>query len=160
MQDSILFNMSTKDNLRFVKPKCSDEEVEIACEKAGIKDFIDTLPFKYDTIIGEKGVKLSGGQRQRLAIARVLLSQPNIIIFDEATSALDKDSEDVIHNSIVQLGSDKSIIVVAHRLSSLLICDRVIVLKEGEIAAIGTHNQLLKSCKVYIELFSQQYMSA
>lgn len=160
MQDSILFNMSIRDNLKLINPDCTDEELDVACEKAGIKDFIDTLPKRYDTLIGEKGVKLSGGQRQRLTIARVFLRNPNIVIFDEATSALDGTSENIIHNSIRQLGGDKSAIIVAHRLSSVLVCDKVAVLKDGKIVAFGTHHQLLQHSHDYNELFREQYLTA
>ena len=160
MQDSILFNMSIKDNLKFIKPDCTDEDIAIACEKSGILDFIQALPQKYHTIIGEKGVKLSGGQRQRLAIARIFLCEPNIVVFDEATSALDKYSEGIIHNSITQLKNDTSIIIVAHRLSSVLLCDKIVVLKDGKITGIGTPAQLLENNSSYNELFGEQYLSA
>lgn len=157
MQDSILFNMSIKDNLKLARSRATDEEIVEACRKAHIDEFIDTLPDQYDTIIGERGVKLSGGQRQRLAIARVFLSRANIWILDEATSSLDHESERMIHDVIRNATGDKTIILIAHRLSSLLLADRVIVLKDGRIAASGHHTELLDRNEAYDELFKEQY---
>ncbi|MEI6287699.1 MAG: ABC transporter ATP-binding protein, partial [Bacillota bacterium] len=133
MQDSLLFNLSIAENLRLVKPDALQSELTVACKKAFIYEFIDELPDKFATIIGERGVKLSGGQRQRLAIARLFLGDARLIIFDEATSALDYDSEKAIHESVRNLAEGKTIITVAHRLSSVIEADRVVVIDNGRV---------------------------
>lgn len=129
MQDGILFNLSIKENLLLANPKATDDEIVDACKKAAIYDFIENLPEKYETIIGERGVKLSGGQKQRIAIARVFLSMPNIIVFDEATSSLDKDTENIIYESINLLPKDRTILIITHNISTLRYADRVIEIK-------------------------------
>jgi ABC-type multidrug transport system fused ATPase/permease subunit len=160
MQDSILFNLSISDNLRLARYNARLEHIEEACRYARLDEFIESLPDKYDTLIGEKGVKLSGGQKQRMAIARVFLSNPGIIIFDEATSSLDYESEKFIHQAIRKLGENKTIILIAHRLSSVMLADRVIVLKDGRVAGVGHHSELLNQNEAYDELFKEQYMEA
>ena len=126
MQENLLLNLSIRDNLLLAHESADDRMLDEACKKACIYDFIQTLPDKYDTPIGEKGVKLSGGQRQRLVLARLFLRDPDVLIFDEATSALDPYSERIIHDAIEALGRDRTILVVAHRESSIALCDRVI----------------------------------
>jgi ABC-type bacteriocin/lantibiotic exporter with double-glycine peptidase domain len=128
MQDNILFDDSIKENLYYAKPNASDDELEDACRKAYIWDFVKTLPEGLDTVIGERGIKLSGGQKQRLVLARLFLRDVDTFIFDEATSTLDQYSESIIQEAISKIGQDKTIIVVAHRKSSLALCDRVIVI--------------------------------
>ena len=160
MQDSILFNMTIRENLRLARYNATDEEFDEACRRANIMQFIDNLPERYNTLIGEKGVKLSGGQKQRLAIARVFLSDPGIIIFDEATSSLDNESERMIHDIIKNISADKTIIIIAHRLSSLLLADKVIVMNDGRVAAIGHHDELLNKNAAYDDLFKEQYFEA
>ncbi len=157
MQDSILFNLTIKENLLLANPRATDAEIQNACEEACIDSFINQLPEKYNTLIGEKGLKLSGGQRQRLAIARVLLNKPNIIIFDEATSALDHESEKLIHKSIENISSNKTILIIAHRLSSVLTADKIIVMDNGKICGFGVHNELIKDNIYYKSLFNPQY---
>lgn len=157
MQDSLLFNMTIKENLQLAKYNATDDEIREACKHANIESFINELPERYDTLLGEKGVKLSGGQRQRMAIARIFLSNPQIIIFDEATSSLDNESERMIHDALEKLAQDKTVIIIAHRLSSILIADRVIVLKDGKVAGIGHHSELLGNNAAYDELFKEQY---
>lgn len=128
MQENALFNTSIRDNLCYGKDNATDEELESACRKAFIYDFIMGLPEGFETVIGERGIKLSGGQKQRIVLARLFLCDVDIFIFDEATSALDQYSESIIHDAIETIGQDKTIIVVAHRESSLALCDRVIAL--------------------------------
>lgn len=128
MQENLLFNLSIRDNLRFVNPRANQEILDAACRKACILDFIQSLPAGYDTIIGERGVKLSGGQKQRIVLARLFLREVDLLIFDEATSALDQHSESVIHDSIQAIGRSTTILVVAHRESSMRLCDRRITL--------------------------------
>jgi len=157
MQDSILFNMSIKDNLLLAKPDATEDEIKAACKMAFIDEFIETLPEKYMTRIGEKGFKLSGGQKQRLAIARVLLTSPKVIVFDEATSSLDHESEKMIHKAIENISKDRTTIIIAHRLSSILSADRVIVIDKGEIVGDANHKELLGNNAVYDTLFKKQY---
>lgn len=126
MQDNILFHASIRENLRYGKPDATDEEMLEACKMACIYDFINELPHGLDTIIGEKGLKLSGGQRQRLVLARMFLQDVEVYIFDEATSALDADNEELIQETLGRLAEDKTLIVVAHRESSLRLCDRIV----------------------------------
>lgn len=128
MQENMLFNASVRENLRYGKDNASDGELETACRKAYIYDFIKSLPDGFDTVIGERGIKLSGGQKQRIVLARLFLRDVSVLIFDEATSALDQYSESIVHDAIKEAGDEKTIIVVAHRQSSLALCDRAISL--------------------------------
>jgi ABC-type bacteriocin/lantibiotic exporter with double-glycine peptidase domain len=157
MQDSILFNISIKDNLLLAKPDATDEEINEACDKAFISEFINGLPDGYMTLVGEKGVKLSGGQKQRLAIARVILTNPDIIIFDESTSALDHESEKNINKAIENIALEKTVIIIAHRLSTILSVNRVIVMRNGCIVGEGSHSELLGNNVEYDTLFGKQY---
>ncbi|HEY5588719.1 MAG TPA: ABC transporter ATP-binding protein [Candidatus Paceibacterota bacterium] len=136
MQDNMLFNTSIRENLLYGKLDATDCELKNVCKKAYIYDFINSLPDKYDTIIGEKGIKLSGGQRQRIVLARLFLRDVDVFIFDEATSALDQYSESIIHDAIKDIGKDKTIIVVSHRQSSVDLCDRKIVM--GDVSYCNT----------------------
>lgn len=128
MQENMLFNTSIKENLLYGKSIATDNDLIIACEKTYILDFIESLPNKFDTVIGERGIKLSGGQQQRLVLARLFLRDVDIFIFDEATNALDQYSENIVHDAIRNIGKDKTIIIVAHRDSSINLCDRKITL--------------------------------
>lgn len=157
MQDSQFFNMSIRENLLLAKPAASDEDLAEVCKMAAIHGFIDTLPDKYDTVIGENGVKLSGGQRQRLAIARTLLTNPRVVIFDEATSSLDHISEKKIHEAILAISKDRTVIIIAHRLTSVLLADRVMVIDEGRITGFDHHSRLLGRNRMYDLLFKEQY---
>lgn len=157
MQDPMLFNLTIKENLMFAKKRATQDEINEACKQANIFDFIQNLPDQYNTIIGERGVKLSGGQKQRLAIARAILFDPDIIIFDEATSSLDHESEKAILLSIKNLSQKKTIITIAHRLSSVLEANRVIVMDTGSIVAIDTHEKLIDKNEIYDLLFKNQY---
>ncbi len=151
-QNPYIFNMSIKENLRLVKEKVTDEEIINACRIACLDDYIETLPDKYDTVIGEGGVNLSGGQRQRLAIARALVQNTKIILFDEATSALDNETQGKIQKAIDNLTGDYTIIIIAHRLSTIVNCNKIFILENGKISDSGTHQELLKSNKYYKQL--------
>ena len=152
-QTPFLFNLSIMDNFRLVKENIKLEEVREVCKKSYIDDYIMSLPNKYDTIIGEGGVNLSGGQKQRLAIARTLLINTKIILFDEATSALDNESQEYIKKTIDNLVKDHTIIIVAHRLSTIVDADIINVIDKGKLVASGTHKKLLKESEVYNNLY-------
>lgn len=153
-QTPFLFNMSIIDNLKLVKQDASLEEIKEVCKKAYIDEYIESLPNGYETIIGEGGINLSGGQKQRLAIARTLLINTKIILFDEATSALDNKSQEYIKRTIDSLVKDHTIIIVAHRLSTIKDADIINVIDKGKLVASGTHDHLLKNSNVYKELYS------
>lgn len=155
-QNPYIFNMSIKDNLLLTVPNANDEEIKTACKISALDKFIDSLSDGYDTIIGEGGVNLSGGQRQRLAIARALLEKTKIILFDEATSALDNETQNEIQESIKNMKGDYTIVIVAHRLSTIMDADKIYVLDEGHIVEEGTHNELIKSSKVYKNLYNKE----
>ena len=151
-QNPYIFNMSIKDNLKLVKSDITDEEIVEACKTACLDDYIESLPKKYDTIVGEGGINLSGGQRQRLAIARALVQNTKIILFDEATSALDNVTQLKIQTAIDNLKGNYTLIIIAHRLSTIINCDKIFILEDGKISAIGTHKELLKENKYYKSL--------
>ncbi len=152
-QAPFLFNMSILENFRLVKPKATLKEIREVCKKAYIDDYIMSLPDKYDTIIGEGGINLSGGQKQRVAIARTLLLNTKIILFDEATSALDNESQEYIKKTIDDLVKNHTIVIVAHRLSTIVDADVINVIDKGTLKASGTHEELLKSSEVYKKLY-------
>lgn len=158
-QSPYIFNLSIKDNLRLVKSNVTDEEIYEACNLACLTEFIESLPDKYDTIVGEGGVTLSGGQRQRLAIARALIQKTKIILFDEATSALDNETQNNIQSAINNLKSDYTIVIIAHRLSTIINCDEIFFMKAGKIENSGTHEELLKKCKSYKQLYEYEIKS-
>ena len=155
-QNPYIFNMSIKDNLRLVKADITNKEIKEACKMACLDDFIEKLPDKYDTIIGEGGVNLSGGQKQRLAIARAFVQKTEIILFDEATSALDNETQTKIQQAIDNLQKDYTILIIAHRLSTIKNANRILVLDDGHIVAEGTHKQLMRNCKEYINLYNTE----
>lgn len=155
-QAPFLFNMSIVDNLRLVKEDASLDEIKDVCRRAYIDEYIEGLPNGYDTIIGEGGINLSGGQKQRLAIARTLLINTKIILFDEATSALDNKSQEYIKRTIDDLVKDHTIIIVAHRLSTISDADVINVIDKGQLVASGSHDSLLKESSVYRELYSTE----
>lgn len=152
-QQPYIFNMTIKENLLIVKKDASDKELENVCKICELHDFIETLPDKYDTLIGESGINLSGGERQRLAIARALLKRTNIILFDEATSALDNETQANIQKAINNISDDYTMIIVAHRLSTIKDCQKIIVLDDGKVVGIGNHKQLYKSNEIYKSLY-------
>jgi ATP-binding cassette subfamily B protein len=155
-QDPYLFNQSIIDNLRMVKEDATLEEIKDVCKKAYINDYIMSLPKKYNTIIGEGGINLSGGQKQRLAIARTLLLNTKIILFDEATSALDNESQNYIKKTIDNLVKDHTVIIVAHRLSTIVDAEIIYVIDKGKLADSGTHRHLLNKCSVYKKLYQNE----
>ena len=155
-QNPYIFNMSIKDNIRLVKENITDEEIKNACKLACLDDFIETLPEKYDTVVGEGGVTLSGGQRQRLAIARAFIKETEIILFDEATSALDNETQEKIQKAINNLKQNYTILIIAHRLSTIINSDRILVLDDGKVIGEGNHKQLLKNNKIYKKLYESE----
>lgn len=154
MQDSYLFDMSIRDNLRLARENAADDELLLACRRADIADFVLSLPAGLDTLIGEGGVKLSGGQKQRLVIAQALLKEPAILIFDEATNSLDQESENIIHQSINALACDTTVLVVSHKPATILRARRVAVMREGQIVAVGTHEELFRGEPYYRQLMT------
>ena len=159
-QETYLFNGTIKDNLLYANNQATDEMLEEACKKANIHDFIIRQPEGYNTVVGNRGLKLSGGEKQRLSIARVLLKDPTIIIFDEATSSLDSISEALIQSAIDPLIESKTSIIIAHRLSTVLAADEILVLRDGEIVERGRHEELLKLDGTYTELYETQFKRA
>lgn len=155
-QNPFLFNMSIFENFKIVKPDIILKEVKEVCKRAYIDEYIESLPKKYNTIIGEGGINLSGGQKQRLAIARTLLLNTKIILFDEATSALDNESQKYIKMTIDDLTKDHTIIIIAHRLSTIIDADEILVIENGKLESKGTHKELLKKSKVYKGLYENE----
>ena len=159
-QDTYLFNGTVKDNLLYANEDAAQEQIEDACKRAYIHDYIMTLPDKYDTMVGNRGLKLSGGEKQRLSLARVILKDPKILILDEATSSLDSISENLIQQAIEPLLKGRTSIVIAHRLSTIMAADEIVVLKRGEIVEKGRHHDLLMLGGVYKELYETQFRRA
>ncbi|NBS41646.1 ATP-binding cassette domain-containing protein [bacterium] len=155
-QDPVLFHRTLMDNIRYGRPDASNEEVMQAARQAHCHEFIEALPEGYGTYVGERGVKLSGGERQRVAIARAILKNAPILVLDEATSSLDSESESLIQSALHSLMRDKTVIVVAHRLSTIMAMDRILVIENGAIASQGTHAQLLKQKGTYQKLWDIQ----
>lgn len=155
-QAPFLFNLTILENFKLVKPNVTLKEVRKYCKEAYIDDYIMSLPNKYNTVIGEGGINLSGGQKQRLAIARTLLLNTKIILFDEATSALDNESQEYIKKTINNLVKDHTIIIVAHRLSTIVDADIINIIDKGKLESSGTHEELLKTSKVYKNLYANE----
>jgi len=155
-QDIYLFAGTVAENIRYGKLDASDEEIVEAAKKASAHDFIVALPNGYDTDIGQRGVKLSGGQKQRLSIARVFLKNPPVIIFDEATSALDNESEKAIKEALEKLTDNRTMLVIAHRLSTVRNAQRIVVLSNGGINEQGTHDELIALDGIYANLYNMQ----
>ena len=155
-QDTSLFHRSLLENIRYGRPGATDEEVRLAARRAHAHEFIIELEHGYDTLVGERGIKLSGGQRQRIAIARAILRNAPILLLDEATSALDSHSEQVIQHAMREAMRGKTVIAIAHRLSTVMDMDRLIVLDRGRIVADGSHAELLRQGGLYAELWRKQ----
>jgi ABC-type multidrug transport system fused ATPase/permease subunit len=156
-QHPFLFSGSIAENVRFGRPESSREEIIEACQMAHASEFIERLKDGYETLVGERGVRLSGGQRQRIALARVFLKRPDILILDEAVSEIDSESETHIHEAVLPLLGNCTMIIVAHRLSSLMLADHVFVLDEGTIVEQGSHHDLMRSNGAYARLFREQF---
>jgi len=155
-QDPVMFNETIKYNVSYGNPDASMDDIISATKNASLHKFIETLPKKYDTVVGERGIKLSGGQRQRLAIARVILEDPEIIIFDEATSQLDSENEKAIQEAFKNLTEYKTTIVIAHRLSTVMHADKIVVFDDGKIVETGTHSELMDTDGIYAMLWKLQ----
>lgn len=155
-QNPYIFNMSIRDNLKIVDANISDKKMKEVCEIAALSDFIESLPDKYDTLVGEGGLTLSGGQRQRLAIARALLKKTDIILLDEATSALDNETQNEIKKAINNMRGDYTIIIVAHRLSTVIDSDRIILIDKGKVVGEGKHKYLMKNNSLYQSLYEKE----
>ena len=155
-QNAYIFNMSIMDNLKVIKKNATIKEIKEACHLACLDDFIEKLPNKYDTIVGEGGVTLSGGQKQRLAIARALLLKTEILLFDEATSALDNETQTKIQQAISNLKGEYTILIIAHRLSTVIDADKIFVINNGVVEASGSHKTLLKTSITYKKLYVKE----
>ena len=156
-QDTYLFNGTISENLRYAKSNATAAELVAACRIANIHDFITSQPAGYDTLVGNRGMKLSGGEKQRISIARIILKYPRIIVLDEATSSLDSISESMIQDALEKLMKGKTSIVIAHRLSTVLAANQILVLKNGTLVEQGEHDQLLQLNGVYRELYETQF---
>ncbi len=157
LQDSFLFDGSIRANLAFARPEATEEQIMEACRIAHVDEFADRFADKYDTIIGERGVKLSGGQKQRVSIARAVLADPRILILDEATSSLDSESESYIQNGLKYLMQGRTTFVIAHRLSTIRQADQILVVEVGKIVERGTHSELLQLHGRYYDLYTRQH---
>lgn len=155
-QEPLLFHRTIRENIAYGQPDATDAEIEEAARKAHASEFIDKLPHKYGTLVGERGVKLSGGQRQRIAIARAILKNAPILVLDEATSALDSESERLIQKALTELMKDRTAIVIAHRLSTVQKMDRIVVLDNGNILEQGSHAELVEGKGTYAQLWAHQ----
>ena len=158
-QETILFNDTIGSNIKYGLQSVTDDQLQKAAKNANAYDFISEQPNGFETVIGEKGVRLSGGQRQRIAIARAILKNPSILILDEATSSLDTESEYKVQKAVDNLMADRTVLVIAHRLSTVESADKIVVMEDGEIADFGSHQDLLKKDGVYTRLYKKQFKS-
>jgi ABC-type multidrug transport system fused ATPase/permease subunit len=156
LQDNFLFRGSVRDNILAGRPGLSFEDAVQAARLAGAEEFIERLPNGYDTFIQEGSPNLSGGQKQRLAIARAVVSDPRVLILDEATSALDPESEALVNANLTRIAQGRTMVIVSHRLSSLIDCDQIMVLDRGRTIDIGPHEELVERCAIYRHLWLQQ----
>ena len=156
-QETYLFNDTIRANLLYGKLDATQEEIEVAARAANIQEFIVGLPLKYETIVGERGYRLSGGEKQRMALARVILKNPRILVLDEATSSLDSQSEALIQEALGRVMVGRTNIVIAHRLSTILAADLILVLDGGCIVESGTHHELLAKGGLYALLYETQF---
>ena len=156
LQDTFLFDGTIRENVAFSRPDASQDRILAACRIARVDEFAETFEKKYDTVIGERGVKLSGGQKQRVSIARAILADPRILILDEATSSLDSESEALIQEGLAYLMQGRTTFVIAHRLSTIRRADQILVMEGGRIVEHGTHEALLEVRGRYFELYTKQ----
>ena len=159
-QDTVLFNDTIYYNIAYGRPGAARVEIEEAARHAHVHDFIMSLPDGYQTMVGERGLKLSGGEKQRVAIARVILKAPKILVFDEATSALDTKTEREIQTSLAEVSADRTTLVIAHRLSTIVEADEILVLDNGRIVERGHHAELLRRHGVYAAMWARQQEAA
>jgi ATP-binding cassette, subfamily B, bacterial MsbA len=157
-QETVLFNDTLRNNIAYGQPRVSQKDVEAAARAALAHDFIMGLPAGYETVIGERGVRFSGGERQRIAIARALLKNAPILILDEATSALDSESESLVQSALQNLMTGRTVLVIAHRLSTVRRADRIVVLENGGITDVGAHEELMKKLGTYRRLYDLQFV--
>ena len=150
--DPFLFSATVRENIAYARPEASDEEIRLAARRAGIDDFVESLPDGYDTLVGERGLTVSGGQRQRLAIARALIRDPRILILDDATSSVDATTEARIGQALREVMLGRTTFVIAHRMSTIALADEIVVLEDGRVAARGTHDELLDTSPLYREI--------
>ena len=155
-QDTVLFNDTIWNNVAYGFPEANDEDIWKAIEMASLRTFVESIPEGAQTIVGERGLKVSGGEKQRIAIARVLLKNPAILLFDEATSALDSESERSILSAMADISANKTTLVIAHRLSTIVDADRILLLNDGEIVEQGSHQELLTQDGHYARLWQMQ----
>ncbi len=158
-QETYLFYDTIRANLLYAEPKATDNQLLAAAQIANIHDFIMSLPDGYDTVVGERGYRLSGGERQRIAIARVVLKDPQILVLDEATSHLDSISESLIQDALQNILRDRTSLVIAHRLSTILSADKILVMNEGRLVESGSHQELLQRDGLYTTLYETQFHS-
>jgi len=159
-QETYLFHDTIRANLLYARPQATQAELEAACQAANIHDFIASLPDGYDTIVGERGYRLSGGEKQRVAIARVVLKNPRVLILDEATSNLDSESEALIQHALEHVMAGRTSLVIAHRLSTILSADQILVIDQGRLVERGTHEELLEQGGLYRDLYERQFAVA
>ena len=156
LQENYLFSGTIRDNISMPRPDASIETIIQVAQISGAHSFISEMPEGYDTVVGERGSTLSGGQRQRIAIARALITNPKIIIFDEATSALDYESERIIMDNLDKIKQNRTMLIIAHRLSTVQNCDIIVALDKGEIIEVGNHQELMDKKGYYYNLYTQQ----
>jgi len=151
-----LFDSTIRENILYANPSATEKELKMACNYAAADEFIEKLPKKYETMVGENGVKLSGGQKQRISIARAVLKNSPVILLDEATSALDNESEKIVQHAINNLIKNKTTLIIAHRLSTIHNAEKILVMEEGKIIGTGNHEYLIKNNSKYKLLYDSQ----
>jgi ATP-binding cassette subfamily B protein len=156
-QDSFMFHATIRENLVFGKSEATEAEMIDATKAAQIYELIDGLPDRFETVVGERGYRLSGGERQRLAIARVILANPRILLLDEATSSLDTLSERMIQQALTRLRQGRTTVAIAHRLSTVIAADQILVMEQGKISDRGTNEELLERSSLYRQLYEEQF---